>query len=156
MIPEHSEESGFMIQAKPQYLVVANTGAFLLGALIFFLVGRIPLLFSPLAVALLIAALGLALGAELAIWLWRGVRAIVFHDGSLDVEYGPARRTLHVEMEDIAEVSMARGLRGRRILIFLKGVGRLGFAGKRLSVPAGVFSSRDFTSMFSRLKKNIH
>jgi hypothetical protein len=149
------------IKAKVHYLIAADLGAFLLGAVFFLLIGRIPLLFSPAAIVGLIAALGFVLGFELLLWLRRGVRAVRVDGDSISLEFGPARPALQIPRMMVREITMSRGLRGRRIIISVRNErrrprfleGPLDFIrfGQRITIPAGIFSPKDFSALFHAL-----
>jgi len=112
----------FRIDAHPRYLVATDAAGFLVGAVLLFAASRIPSILSPLALALLVAALALGFGIDVAVWLRRGVRSIELREDRLTLFRGRAIR---------AEVYARETVSG------IRAVRRLGRHSAVLSVPRG-------------------
>ncbi len=103
-------------EAHLRYLLATDVAGFLLGALILFLVSRIRAMVSPLALALIIIALGVAFGLDVALWLRRGVRSIELDDETLVLYRGTGMTPQPIRKDSVRQIRVVRRL-GRRTAV---------------------------------------
>ncbi len=103
-------------EAHLRYLLATDVAGFLLGALILFLVSRIRAMVSPLALALIIIALGVAFGLDVALWLRRGVRSIELDDETLVLYRGTGMAPQPIRKDSVRQIRVVRRL-GRRTAV---------------------------------------
>jgi len=106
-------------QAHLRYLLATNIAAFLFAALIVLLASRIRALISPLAVVVVIVALAVAFGADVALWLLRGIHSIELEDHTLILYRGQSRVPQLINRQDILSITTKRRFMRRLIVLRL-------------------------------------
>ena len=105
--------------AHLRYILATDAVAFLFGALIVLLASRIRALISPLAVVFVIAALAAAFGADVTLWLYRGIHAIELDDQTLTLFRGREFRRQIINRHDIVAMTTKRRFLRRVVVVRL-------------------------------------
>ncbi|HVO38276.1 MAG TPA: hypothetical protein VMV03_04530 [Spirochaetia bacterium] len=103
-------------EAHLRYLLATDVAGFLIGALILILVSRIRSIVSPLALVLIIIALGLAFGLDVALWLRRGIRSVELDDETLVLYRGTAMTPQPIRKDSVQRIRVVNRL-GRRTAV---------------------------------------
>ena len=106
-------------EAHLRYILATNVAAFLFAALIVLLASRIRALISPLAVVVVILALVVAFGGEVALWLSRGIHSIELDDQTLLLYRGRGRISQLINRKDVLAVTTSRRFMRRVVRIRL-------------------------------------
>jgi hypothetical protein len=103
-------------EAHLRYILVTDVSGFLLGALILIVISRIRAMVSPLALALIIIALGLAFGLDIALWLRRGIRSVEVDGETLVLYRGTGMTPQPIRKDTVQQIRVVRRL-GRRTAV---------------------------------------
>lgn len=103
-------------EAHLRYRLATDIGGFLFGALLLIIVTRIRFLLPPLAIVLIIVALGLGFALDVALWLYRGIRSVELEDAAITLYRGVAMKRQRIEKEKITRIRIVRRL-GRRTAV---------------------------------------
>jgi hypothetical protein len=139
-------------------MIGANASALAASVLLLFLLFRLRVLISGLAFAILAAALAVALGAEVGVWLWRGVRAVEAGPEGLRICRGARRAERWFGRADVRAVRLTRRLGRRRIVVALRG-GELRLPGVRIRLPGRLvlpqdaFRAEDFSLLVDAVER---
>ncbi len=102
-----------------RYIFATDLAAFLFAALIVVLASRIPALISPLAVAVAVAALAVAFGSDVALWLYKGIRTIELDGQTLTLFRGRELTQQVITRQEIIAVTTRRRFRRRVVVVRL-------------------------------------
>lgn len=106
-------------QAHLRYLLATDVAAFLFAALFVLLASRIRALLSPLAVVVVIAALAVAFGCDVAIWLLKGIRSIELDEQTITLFRGRELKPQIITKDQIAGLEIRRRLMRRTVTVRL-------------------------------------
>ncbi len=109
------EKTGF--QAHARYLLATDLAAFLFATLIVLLASRIRALISPLAVLVVIAALAVVFGCDVALWLYRGIRSIELDQEAITLFRGPELKPQTIDRKEIAGLETRRRFMRRFVIV---------------------------------------
>jgi hypothetical protein len=132
------------MDAQPRYLIFTDAASFAVGAVLLLLASRVRLLLSPLAVIVLIACLAMGFGADILIWLLKGIRSIELDDESLTLYRGPSLEMQRINREQVSGVRLGGrlGRQGAVVLLDTKG---------RLWIMDDAFPKEEFARFLSAL-----
>jgi hypothetical protein len=131
-------------QAFLRYILATDLAAFLLGALIVLLASRIRDLLSPLAAVAVIAALALAFGGDLMIWVSRGIRSIEIDGETLTLFRGRELTPQIITRQEIVTLATKRRFMRRTVTMRLSGL-------KVVRITEEAFSPEVFSRFLSVL-----
>ena len=131
-------------QAHARYVLATDLAAFLLAVLIVLLASRIKVLLSPLALVLVIAALGLVFVGDVVIWLTRGIRSIEVDEQSLTLYRGRDLKARVITRQEVVGLVIQRRLMRRTVTVRLS---RL----KAVRITEEAFSPEAFSRFLSVL-----
>jgi len=109
------EKAGF--QAHARYLIATDLAAFVFATLVVLVASRIRALISPLAVLVVIAALAVVFGCDVALWIYRGVRSIELDEDSITLFRGSELKPLVISRREIAGLETRRRLMRRVVVV---------------------------------------
>jgi hypothetical protein len=132
------------MDAHPRYLIATDAAAFAVGAVLLLLVSLIRSLFSPLAVALLIACLAIGFGIDIGVWFLRGIRSVELEEELLILYRGPSLEIQRVDRGAVSAVTI-RSRFGRRGAVLLLG------AKHKVRIAEDAFPKEAFTRFLSAL-----
>ena len=133
------------IDAHPRYLIATNVAGFMAGAILLFSLSRIPTLLSTLALVVLILALALLFGLDIAAWYRRGIRSVELDGDALIVCRGKSLRAQRIERARVSGIRIVYRL-GRRTAI-------LDLASRRaLRIAEDAFPRESFARFLSALE----
>jgi hypothetical protein len=132
------------LNAHPRYLIATDLIAFVLAAALVLLLTRIPMLLSPLAAALLVAALAALFGVEILVWFRHGIRSVEMDDASVTIFRGPGFFPRRIERGSIARIRIPRRP-GRRVVIVKVS------AGDRITIAEDAFPREAFARFLSAI-----
>ncbi len=131
-------------QAYLRYILATDLAAFLLAVLIVLLASRIPDLLSPLAAVVVIAALAIAFGGDVVIWMSRGIRSIEIDAETLTLFRGRALKPQVIRRQEIAGLVIKRRFMRRTVTVRLSRI-------KALRITEEAFSPEAFSRFLSVL-----
>jgi hypothetical protein len=131
-------------QAYLRYILATDLAAFLLAVLIVLLASRIPDLLSPLAAVVVIAALAIAFGGDVVIWVSRGIRSIEIDEETLTLFRGRALKPQVIRRQEIAGLVIKRRFMRRTVTVRLSRI-------KVLRITEEAFSPEAFSRFLSVL-----
>jgi hypothetical protein len=102
-----------------RYLLATDLAAFLFATLLVLLVSRIRALLSPIAVAVVVAALAVAFGCDVALWLFGGIRLIELDKNSLTLFRGRKLKPQIIAKDEIAGLVSKRRFMRRVVIVRL-------------------------------------
>ena len=126
--------------AHPRYLVATDMASFAIASVLLVLLSRLPSLFSPLALALLIVGLAVWFGIDIGIWVLRGIRSMELDAETLTLYRGRSLVAQRIERRSISEVRICRRLGRRTAMLRFP-------SGKRVRITEDAFP-RDAFSRF--------
>ncbi len=105
--------------AHLRYLLATDAAAFLFATLLVLLASRIRALLSPLAVVVVIAALAVAFGCDVALWIFRGIRSIELDEETLTLLRGRELKPQTITKDGIAGLEIRRRFMRRTVSVRL-------------------------------------
>lgn len=151
--------STFRIESSVNNLLGVNIGAFVLGTAVLIFLSFFQFLVSPLAIGLLIAALALCLGGEIAAWHLRGARRITMDSAAMTLELGNNRTVRRIRESELKNIRIRRFLVERWVVIDLRAAAgsrslfaRLG-RGQRIRIHGNAFRSVEFESFLEEISR---
>ncbi len=135
------------IQSDAVKIISVNSLAFLFGAGLLLLLSCFRLLISLPMSLILIAVLAIALSSDVAIWFFRGVRAVQIDGKGLILERGRLPKIMKIRKDEIERVRIRR-FPGRSLVVTLRTPGRkhIPFIGgfRRERIAEALFLREDF------------
>jgi hypothetical protein len=104
------------LDAHPRYLIATDVVVFVVAAAIVIVLGRIPRIFSPLALGLMIAGLAVLLGLDLLRWHLRGIRSVRLDADGIVLYRGPRLVETRRERRQLLSLGVRHRL-GRRTAV---------------------------------------
>ncbi len=130
--------------AHLRYILATDAAAFFFAALLVLLVSRIRAFISPLAVAVVIAALALAFAGDVALWLYRGIRSVELDDQSITLLRGKDLRPLVLTRDQVVGVEIGRRFLRRVAVLRLSRV-------RAVRISEEAFSQEEFSRFLAAL-----
>jgi len=140
-----STKMHFSVRAEPRYLIVTDAISLVAIEVLLVAVARVRMLLSPLAVVLLCLVVLAGFAADVAIWLWTGVRSVELSEGELVIYRGAGLSRLAVARTAV------RRLRIRRLL----GVGVVRLrtrSGQYVRISENAFPRAEFRRFLAALE----
>ncbi|MGA2479010.1 MAG: hypothetical protein ABSG63_09720 [Spirochaetia bacterium] len=133
------------LDAHLRYLLATDVAVFAIGSVLLIALRLIQRIFSPLAIALMVAGLGVLLGLDLLRWHLKGIRSLRLESEDLTLYRGPGLAVRRVPRRAITSFRVSHRLGKRTAVLRLA-------KGRRVRIPEDAFPREAFARFLADLE----